>query len=86
VSAPDVRVRVRSFLEANYLGAASASLGDEESLLKSGAVDSIGVIELVAVVQDSFGVRVEAKDIVPDNFDSVAGVVRFVESRKKAAP
>jgi len=66
---------LRQFIRDNY---SYESVGDEESLLKKGIIDSIGVIELVTFVREKFSVRVEVKDIVPENFDSIAAVERFV--------
>lgn len=58
---------------------------DDAPLLREGIIDSLGVVELVEFVQAHFGVKVEQKDVRPDNFDSVAKLAAFVR-RKQSAP
>jgi acyl carrier protein len=39
-------------------------------------------MELVAYVQQTFGIEVGPEDLVPDNFDSVNKLARYVTSKK----
>ncbi|NJD08031.1 MAG: acyl carrier protein [Methylococcaceae bacterium] len=61
-----------------------SALQDNASLIAQGLIDSIGIMELVEFVEGSFSIKVDPKEIVPDNLDSVEKMVAFVE-RKKAA-
>jgi len=45
---------------------------DEASFLDEGIVDSVGVMELVAFVEEEFGIKVDDLEVTPDNFDSVS--------------
>jgi len=56
---------------------------DDVSFLQEGVIDSIGVMELVEFVQETFGVKVEQSEVTPEHFDSVARLAAFV--RRKAA-
>ena len=57
-------------------------LGDSASLVGSGVIESL--LELVGLLQSSFGIRVEHHEIRPENLDSIARIAAFV-CRKKAA-
>ena len=57
---------------------------DDAPLLREGIIDSLGVVELVEFVQTQFGVKVEQREVRPDNFDSVAKLAAFVRSKKSA--
>ncbi len=46
-----------------------------------GIIDSMNVLELVAFVEENFGIAVEDHEIVPDNFDSVSRIATFVDTR-----
>ncbi|RLC79677.1 MAG: acyl carrier protein, partial [Chloroflexi bacterium] len=46
--------------------------------LEEGIVDSTGVLELVMFVEETFGVTVEDEEILPENFDSVTQLARYV--------
>jgi acyl carrier protein len=76
---------VREFITSNFYVADPAGLGDTESLLDAGVVDSTGVLEIVGFLEQRFGIRVQDDDIVPGNFDSVAGIAAYV-TRKLGPP
>jgi acyl carrier protein len=46
-----------------------------------GRVDSLGLFELVSFIEEEFGVAVTNEELVPQNFDSVGGVVRLIQSK-----
>lgn len=81
----DVRDKVRSYIIENFLfGDADPLADDEMSLLDGGIIDSVGVMELVAFLEQDFGLNVDDEELVPENLDSVANLVAFV-GRKQAA-
>ena len=57
------------------------SLDDDASFLKTGVVDSMGVMELVAFIQSEFGVTVDLQEVVVENFDSVSKLADFVRGK-----
>jgi acyl carrier protein len=56
-------------------------LSNGVSLLEEGIVDSTGVLELVMFVEETFGIAVGDEEIVPENFDSVERLARYVRSK-----
>jgi len=79
-SLPD---QVRAFVIDTFLfGDASNPPGEEASLIEGGIVDSTGVLELVAFVEDTFGVAVGDAEIVPANFDSIARIAAYVAAKR----
>lgn len=50
-------------------------------LFSSGALDSVAMLSLIALVEESAGIAIHAEDVTLDNFDSVERIVRFAESR-----
>ena len=57
---------------------------DNASFLEEGIVDSIGVLELVAFVDETFGVEVEDHEVTPDNFDSVNNLAAYIQGKLNA--
>ena len=53
------------------------------SLLDNGIIDSVGVMELVAFLEQDHGLEINDEELVPENLDSVDNLVSFV-SRKRA--
>ena len=51
---------------------------NEESFLRSGTIDSTGMLELISFVEEHFGVEIDDEELVPDNLDSVDNLVGFL--------
>lgn len=77
-----VRDRVRQFIKDTFL---VDEVGDDESFLASGVIDSLGIIQLVGLVESEIGAKVPDHDLVPENFDSIARVAAYVERMRRAA-
>lgn len=71
----------RFFAETFPLGEDAARLGRDDSLLESGVIDSTGVLELIAFIEERYGIRVPDEDLLPENLDSLAGIVRYLHAR-----
>jgi acyl carrier protein len=57
------------------------SLGPEENLLEQGIIDSLGVMKLITFMEKTFGIQVLDEDVVPENFQSLTIMARFVEQK-----
>lgn len=53
----------------------------DESLFDSGLLDSFALTDLVASLEEKFGVKVPDSDLRPRNFDSVNKIVAYVEKQ-----
>ena len=58
------------------------SLDAHDDLLGKGIVDSLGITELIAFLEERYGVDVRPEDIVPENFRTLANIEAFVERRR----
>jgi acyl carrier protein len=56
-------------------------LADDASLIENDIIDSTAVLELVAFIEDNFGITMSDADIVPANLDSLARISSFIETR-----
>ena len=81
-----IRGNVRDFIVENFLfGDAAHAPADDESLIENDIVDSTGILELVAFIEESFGFSVADADIVPANLDTLDRIAAFVAGRTSAA-
>jgi acyl carrier protein len=76
---------LREFIAENFLFRADADVSDSQSLLDSGVIDSTGVLELIAFLEQTYGIRVADEEIVPDNLDSVDKMSRYLTTKLAAA-
>ncbi len=77
-----IETDLRQYLLDNLLfGRSDVSVGGDTSFLESGLIDSTGVLELVAFLEEKFRIKVEDEDLIPANLDSVNALIRFVEGK-----
>jgi len=75
----NIEEKIRDYIAKNLLFSSDGfKYDDDASFLEEGIVDSQGVMELVLFVEETFGVKVEDRDIIPDHFDSVSKLAAFV--------
>ena len=79
--ASDVRGIVRGFIVKRFPVVQERQLGDEDSVLDSGAIDSLGILDVVAFLEEEFGFQLDDDELAPENFDSIACLARLVESK-----
>ena len=81
----EVRAAIRTFIAADLLFSGDEfPYADDDSFLKEGIIDSLGVMDLVAFVGKSFGIAVAPEEVTPANFDSVSKLAEYI-GRKQAA-
>lgn len=81
-----VKSEIRAFIVENFLfGDESQVPADETSLIETDLVDSTGILEMVLFLEERFAISVADAEIVPDNFDSVARLVTFVNGKRATA-
>jgi acyl carrier protein len=79
----DIREQIKSFVIENFLfGTDDATLGDDDSFLESGIIDSTGVLEVVGFIEDEFDIEVLDEELVPDNFDSLNKLVAYITKKQ----
>ena len=81
--------RIAHFIFEKFPLARKRQLTNDASLLETGIVDSIGILEIVTFLEQEFAVRIEDEDLVPENFGTIASISSFVarklDSRQKDA-
>jgi acyl carrier protein len=71
-----VAERIRKFLVQQF--PATKNVGNNESLLNNGLLDSLGILEVVAFIEKEFEIMVSDEDLLPENFGSVHSLSNFV--------
>jgi len=78
----DTKNVIKTFIINNFLkGDKSITLRDDSLFIEEGIIDSVGVLELVAFIEETFGFRVEDEELIPENLDSIDKLVTYVESK-----
>jgi D-alanine--poly(phosphoribitol) ligase subunit 2 len=78
-----VEDQIRDFLLNELLTANGVrSLGPDDSLFKSGLIDSMVALKIVAFCEENFGIKIPDLEVKPDNFKSIRALARMVEKLK----
>ena len=57
-------------------------LRDDEPLIESGIIDSLGVLKLITFLDETFGIIPLEEELNPETFSSVNSIWDFVERKK----
>ncbi|MDB5049857.1 MAG: acyl carrier protein [Fibrobacteres bacterium] len=82
----EIKGKVKRFVIENFLmGDASSMLKDGESFLETGTIDSTGVLEIVTFLEEEFHIKIDDKELIPENLDSIDNLTRYVAGKSNAA-
>ena len=60
-------------------------LDDDFDLLTGGVVDSLGLLKVVAWLEDEFDIAVDDSELGPDSFRTVAAIKAYVDQSREAS-
>jgi acyl carrier protein len=72
---------VREFISENFIVDGENHLGAEDSLLEKGIIDSTGVLELVAFIEENYHFKIKDEELIPENLDSIKNIAGYVQRR-----
>jgi D-alanine--poly(phosphoribitol) ligase subunit 2 len=53
----------------------------DEPLYTSNLIDSMGTVDLALMLEDEFNIKIDTRDIIENNFDSLRKLTKYIESR-----
>lgn len=78
----EVDSKLVQYFASNFpLGGDVSALDPGASLLEAGVIDSTGVLELLSFIESEFDLVVPDEDLVPENFDSLDAIGRYIAER-----
>ena len=82
---PEIEQEMRQFIVDNFLfGDKETKFSNDDSFLDRGMIDSTGVLELVAFLEEKYGIKINDNELVPENLDSIGCLVRFIDRKSRA--
>lgn len=70
--------KVREFVIENFLFGDASRINDDVSFIETGIIDSTGILELVAFLEETYGIVFEDDEIVPENLNSLRNIESFL--------
>jgi acyl carrier protein len=80
-----VKTKIQEYMKRYFKGRTFNNL-DDISLLDEGVIDSVAVIEIISFLEESFDIKVEDDEIVPDNLDSINKIELYVTNKLNTGP
>jgi acyl carrier protein len=78
------RDQVQQFVVDNFLFGDGGRLDTETSFLNEGIIDSTGILELIMFLEETFDIKIEDQELMPENLDSLNCIQHFIEAKKCA--
>jgi acyl carrier protein len=77
---------VRHFVVENFLFGDGESLKEDTSFLERGIIDSTGILEVIMFLEETYGIKIEDEELVPENLDSLRNIAKFLERKINSNP
>lgn len=75
----EVEARIETFVREQFdVHGEDPRFGRTVDLFDQGYVDSVGVVELLAFLQETFGVEIPESDLTSDAFTTIQGIAGVV--------
>ena len=58
-------------------------LGEHDSLIQRGILDSIGLLQIMTFIEQETGLRVPDDEVLPENFETVAQIDELVKKLRE---
>jgi acyl carrier protein len=76
-----IAARVKNFLIEKFPLARKRNLQNGDSLIDSGIVDSLGILDLVSFLETEFGLHVSDEELLPENFQTIECIAAMVQTK-----
>lgn len=73
---------MENFLIAKIEELAFSKVEVNDSLWQSKILDSISIVELVVEIENEYGISVPFNEIIEDNFETVANMIKYISSKQ----
>ena len=74
----DRKTALADYIKNEVIRNRNASLDENEDLIGAGILDSLGILKLVAYINESFGIDVPDEDVVYENFHSLGSIANYL--------
>jgi acyl carrier protein len=77
----DIKEKVRAFVLEYAAHRGVTSVGDDESILTSNLIDSLGSLRMIDFLETAFPLTIEDTDMLPENFQTLNACESFIKGK-----
>lgn len=74
---------IRDFLSGSATLGGGEIITEDTSLLESGILDSIGILQLMTFLSEKLGVEISDEDFVAENFRTIGSLARLITEKRR---
>lgn len=75
---------MRNFLISKIEEISFERVEENDSLWSSRVLDSITIVELATEIEDEYNIEIPFDEIIEDNFETVANIIKYIEKKQLA--
>ena len=76
----DTKTTLRAYIEREL--ARGRAFGDDESLLESGILSSMGILDLLEFMNGTFAIDIDETELEPEHFETLDAMVALVAHKQ----
>ena len=80
IASVDTRAIIREFIAETFF---VEDFADSDSFLQERIIDSTGMLEVIAFIEERFSTKINDSELVPGNLDSLDNLSQFLERKKR---
>jgi len=77
--------KIRNYIVDNFLFGDDQGLDNDTSFLENGIIDSTGILELVAFLEQEMKIEIADEELLPENLDSINRIVGFISQKTNSS-
>ncbi len=75
--------RIKVFILEQIPKARQLDIKNEDELIETGLLDSLGILDVVTYLEEEFEITVSDEELIPDNFQSIDAMAEYVHGKNK---
>ena len=64
-------------------GSDKKAIDPDEDLIMQGMIDSLGIMKLIGFLENTFGIKVDDQELVPENFQTLRALSDLVAKKSR---
>jgi acyl carrier protein len=80
----NIKDLIKQFIQNEILyDKEKVALEDSTLLIDSGTIDSLGIMKLLAFLEETYSIKMNEDELIPENFESIKAISLLVEKKIK---
>lgn len=74
--------KIKAYILSDIASDTNLSISEDDDLLSSGIIDSLGIMKLVAFIENEAAVKIPPGEIVIENFMNLNAIEQFIKTKQ----